>query len=118
MTWHEVIFSDQRPHRFTRHVIFWLTWWFTYTVLFQVPTLELKGWGLSREAAPATFRDIEQISPLLYALKILIFNSLLAVVLPQAILTYILLYWLLPNFFYRKKNPFFTGAVLVVVLLI
>ena len=116
MTRHELIFSDQRRHRITRHVIFWLTWWVTYTLLFHVPILELKGWGLSREAAPATFRDVKQIGPILYSLKSLIFNSLLAVILPQAMLIYVLLYWLLPNYFYRKRNPLVTAAAVVVVI--
>ena len=118
MTRHEFIFSDQRQHRITRHVIFWLTWWLTYTLLFHIPILELKGWGLSREAAPATFRDVEQIGPLLYSLKTLVFSSLLSIVVPQAILTYVLLYWLLPNYFYRKKNLLITAAVLVFVLIV
>ena len=83
MTRHEFIFSDQRHHRITRHVVFWLAWWMAYSLLFHIPILELKGWGLSQEAAPATFRDVNQIGPTLYFLKTLIFNSLLSVVLPQ-----------------------------------
>jgi hypothetical protein len=118
MTRHEFIFSDQRRHRIIRHVIFWVAWWLAYTLLFHVPVLELKGWGLSREAAPSTFRDVQLIGPILYSLKILIFHSLLAIVLPQAILTYFLLYWYFPIFFYKKKNPFVTVAVLVVILLV
>ena len=116
MTTHEFIFSDQRRHRITRHLVFWLAWWMSYSLLFHIPVLELKGWGLNRQASPATFRDVEIIGPYLYALKILIFNSLLAVVLPQALLTYFLLYWLMPKRFYRNKNPFVTAALLLVVL--
>ena len=116
MTRHELIFSDQRHHRITRHVFFWLSWWLAYLLFFQVPILELKGWGFSREAAPVTFRDIEQLGLPSYILKILIFNSLLTVVVPQVILTYVLLYWLLPNYFYRRKNPLIVAAVVVLVL--
>ncbi|HET6767440.1 MAG TPA: histidine kinase [Chitinophagaceae bacterium] len=118
MTRHEFIFSDQRRHRIWRHVIFWLCWWFAYYLLFQVPTLELKGWGFSREASPSTFRDAEKIGPLVYILKTLVFNSLLTVVVPQAILTYLLLYWILPNYFYRKRNPLIISAVLVSVIVV
>ena len=83
MTRHELIFSDQRRHRIMRHVVFWLSWWLIYCLLFQVPTLELKGWGFSREASPATFRDAEKIGAILYILKILIFNALLSVIVKQ-----------------------------------
>ena len=80
MTRHQFIFSPQRRHRIIRHVIFWIAWWLAYTLLFHVPVLELKGWGLNREAAPATFRDVKLIGPILYSLKILIFHSLSATV--------------------------------------
>ena len=116
MSWHEFIFSDLRRHRIKRHVIFWLAWWLAYLLLFQVPLLELKGWGLSRAAAPNTFKDAEQLGLPLYILKISIFNSLLTVVIPQMIFTYVLLYWVLPNFFYGKKKPLIGALVVVMVL--
>jgi sensor histidine kinase YesM len=116
VTKHEFIFSDQRRHRVARHVVFWIVWWFTYTLLFHIPTLELKGWGFSKEAAPATFSDIAQIGPALYIIKTLIFNSLLASVAPQAIFTYILMYWILPQRFYKKRNAFVTVIILIGVL--
>jgi sensor histidine kinase YesM len=118
MTRHELIFSDQRRHRIARHVIFWLCWWLAYYLLFHVPTLELKGWGFSREAALATFRDSEKIGPIAYILKTLIFSSLLTVIIPQAILSYVLLYWILPNYFYRKKNLLIVSGVLISVALV
>ena len=116
MTRHELIFSDQRRHRIIRHVVFWLSWWLIYCLLFQVPTLELKGWGFSREASPATFRDAEKIGAILYILKILIFNALFSVIVPQAIIMYVVLYWILPNYFYRKQKILITSAVLVSVI--
>ena len=118
MTRHEFIFSDQRRYRIMRHLVFWLAWWLIYTLMFHIPVLNIKGWGFSREASPGFFRSVQRIGPVLMLLKVSIFNSLLAFVLPQAILTYILVYWLLPNYFYRKKNPFVTAGVLVVVLVI
>jgi hypothetical protein len=99
-------------------VVFWLAWWLAYSLFFFIPVHELKGWGLSRISDTATFKDARQIGLGLYILKTSIFNSLLAVILPQAILIYVLLYWLLPNYFYRKKNPFVTVVVLVIVLVI
>jgi hypothetical protein len=111
VTKHEFIFSNQRQHRVARHVVFWIVWWLTYTLLFHVPTLELKGWGFSKEAAPATFSDVAKIGPALFSIKTLIFNSLLATVVPQAIFTYVLIYWILPQRFYKKKNAFVTVII-------
>lgn len=118
MTKHEFIFSDQSRHRITRHLVFWLVWWFAYALLFHVPILELKGWGFSREAAPNTFKHVQQIGSTLYIIKTLIFNSLLATIVPQAIFIYVLIYWILPNYFYKKKNALITAAVLIGVLLL
>ena len=115
MTRQEFIFSDHRQHQFSRHVIFWVIWWLAYALLFHIPLMELKGWGLSREAAPATFRDVEKIGWVLYAIKTLTFNCLLSILIPQAILTYTVLYWILPNYFYRKQNILITVAVLIII---
>jgi len=42
----------------------------------------------------------------------------MAVVVPQAILIYFLIYWILPRYFYKKRNLFVTAGILIAVLLI
>ena len=44
-------------------------------------------------------------------------NSFLAVVVPQIALTYALIYWLLSNYFYKRKNYFLTGAIIACVVI-
>ena len=46
----------------------------------------------------------------------MIFNVFLPVILPQIALTYFLLYYLLPNYFLKKRNPFIIACVLVGVV--
>jgi sensor histidine kinase YesM len=41
----------------------------------------------------------------------MIINSFLSVILPQIAFTYILIYWFLPNYLYKKRNPFVTVLV-------
>jgi len=116
VTKHEFIFSDQRRHRVTRHVVFWIVWCFAYLLLFHYPMYTFKGWGFSAKDAPLTFQYIKQIGLGLFLLKTLIFNSLLAVVLLQAIFIYVLIYWILPNYFYKKRNKIVVAAILICVL--
>ena len=67
---------------------------------------------------PDAFEKIQQIGIPLFVLKTLIFNSLLAVVVPQAIFTYVLIYWVLPNYFFKKRNVFVIAFILISVFVI
>ena len=118
VTKHEFIFSDQRRHRIARHVAFWIVWWLSYFLLFHLPLHEFLGWGFSANANPDTFQSIQKIGLPLVIVKTMIFNSLLAVVLPQVIFTYVLINWILPGYFYKKKNFFVTACIFIAVLVI
>jgi len=80
--------------------------------------MEFKGWGFDKEAAPLTFRELAQLGLSLFLIKILIFNVLLPTIVPQAVFIYVLIYWILPRYFYKKKKPIITAVVLIVVLLL
>jgi hypothetical protein len=118
VTNHDFIFSNERRPRIARHAAFWTTWWLSYLLLFHIPVYTFKGWGFDTNAAPLTFRAIQQIGLSWYIIKLLIFSSLLAVVMPQAIFTYVFINWILPKYFYQKKNPFVTAGVIIAALLI
>ena len=68
--------------------------------------------------ANGAFDYIRQIGLPLFVLKTLIFNSLLAVVVPQAIFTCVLIYWVLPNYFFKKRNVFVIAFILISVFVI
>lgn len=113
MTKHEFIFSDQRWHRVTRHVIFWLLWCLAFNILFHFPIHVFKGWN---EGAAGN-ANLKQLGLGLFFVKTLLVNSFFGVIVPQIALTYVLLYWLLPNYFFKKKNPLVTTSVIIGVLI-
>lgn len=111
VTKHEFIFDDQRKHRIARHITFWLVWSVAFNVLFHFPIHVFKGWDVT---GPGT-KYYRELGPVLFFVKSLIVNSFLAVILPQIVLTYVLMYWLLPNYFYKRRNYFLTAAITILV---
>ncbi|HEU5164503.1 MAG TPA: histidine kinase [Chitinophagaceae bacterium] len=113
MTKHDFIFSDQRRHRLARHIAFWLIWWLAFTILFWFPTYTFKGWG----PLNPNNKTLSELGLPLFIIRTLIFYSLSSIV-PQIALTYVLIYWLLPNYYFKRKNPFLVGGITISVLLI
>jgi len=112
MTKHEFIFSDQRKHRIARHIAFWFVWCLAFNILFHFPNQVIKGWSLSNN------KNLHELGLPLFFIKTLIVNTFLAVVVPQIALTYVLIYWLLPEYYFNRKNPFLVGSITVSVLII
>ncbi|HEX6849069.1 MAG TPA: histidine kinase [Chitinophagaceae bacterium] len=114
MTKHEFIFSDKRSHRLARHVTFWLLWCIAFNLLFHYPNHVFKGWDTS---GPGT-KNFQELGPAWFFIKTFFVNSLLGVILPQILFTYVLIYWLLPNYYFKKRNLLISGVVTIGVLLI
>ena len=93
--------------------MFWFIWCVAFNLLFHFPIHVFKGWDTS---GPGT-KNYQELGAVLFFIKALIVNSFLGVIVPQIALTYILIYWLLPNYFYKRKNYFLTGAITSGVLL-
>ncbi len=115
VTRQDFIFSNERRHRIARHLAFWGGWCVAYLLLFHCPLYTFHGWGFSDAEDSDVFDWIQQIGLPLFVLKLLIFNSLLAVVVPQAIFTYVLIYWVLPNYFFKKRNVFVIAFILIIL---
>lgn len=113
MTKHDFIFSHQRRHRLSRHIAFWILWCLAYTLLFHFPIHVFKGWDTS---GPGT-KNYQELGAFLFFIKALIVNSFFGVIVPQIAFTYILIYWLLPNYFYKRRNHFLVGSITICVLL-
>src|SRR4029079_9255397 len=118
MQWHEFIFSKKPADRLLRHSLFWAAWCIAYLLLFHYPLHSFIGCGFNEADDPDTYEKIRKIGILLFVLKTLLFNSLLGVVVPQVIFTYVLIYWVLPNYFFKKKNVFVVAFVLISVFVI
>ena len=114
MTKHEFIFSDQRKHRRARHVMFWFVWCLAFNILFHFPSQVFQGWG---PVSPNN-TSLPELGLPLFFIKTLIVNSFLGVIVPQIALTYVLIYWLLPNYYFKRTNLFLVGSITVSVLII
>jgi two-component system LytT family sensor kinase len=114
MTKHEFIFSDKRSHRIARHVVFWLVWCIAFNLLFHYPNHVFKGWDTS---GPGT-RNYQELGPVWFFVKTFFINTLFGVIVAQIAFTYVLIYWLLPNYYYKKRNYFISGIATMSVLLI
>src|SRR6188474_2633708 len=113
MQWHEFIFSDQRRHRLARHIAFWLIWCLAFNILFFLPSNVFRGWDPNTKSI-----ILQQWGLPLFFISTLIVNSFLATVVPQIALIYVLIYWLLPNYYFKRKNPFLVGSITISVLII
>jgi hypothetical protein len=114
VTKHDFIFSDQRRHRLARHIAFWLVWCLAFNILFHFPFNVFKGWGPMNP----NNKNLPALGLPLFFIKTLIVNTFFATVVPQIALTYVLIYWLLPNYYFKRKNPFLTGGITIGVLVI
>src|ERR1700712_1465009 len=91
MTTKQFIFTEKAPQRFYRHVVFWLLYYLFSLLTYFHPFLEktsFSKWVL-----------VESVE---------VFSH----VLTQMIFCYVLLYVLLPRFFYRKKYVQFVLGLL------
>jgi sensor histidine kinase YesM len=118
VTRQDFIFSKKPRHRIIRHATFWGLWCVAYLLLFHYPLHSFVGWGFNEADNPASYDSIRQIGLPLYILKTLTFQSLLMVVVPQAIFTYVLINWVLPNYFFKKRNVFAIAFILISVFTI
>ena len=114
LTKHDFIFSDQRRHRLARHIAFWFVWCLAFNILFHFPNNVFNGWG----PVNPNNKNLPALGMPLFFIKTLIVNSFLATIVPQIALTYVLIYWLLPNYYFKRKNPFLVGGITMSVLLI
>lgn len=114
MTKHDFIFSDKRSHRIARHVAFWFLWCFSFNLLFHYPIHVFKGWDIS---GPGT-KNFQELGPLLFFIKSFWVNSFFGVIVPQIAFTYVLIYWLIPRCYFKKRKLILTVAVSAVMLLI
>jgi len=84
----------------------------SFIIFFHWPIHTFKGWDLKGSA----HGTIQGLGLLKLILRTLFINSLLSVVLPQIIFTYVLIYWLLPNYVYKKRQSFIVVGMTIVAL--
>lgn len=82
--------------------------------MFHFPIHVFKGWDTSGVKNP----NLQDLGFTGFFIKTFIVNSFFAVIVPQIALTYCLLYWLLPKFFFKKKKPLVRISVVIGVLIV
>lgn len=95
MTSNKLIFSDKRSDQVKRHLLFWAVWWIYF--------------GFLHAANPFGKPEISYFRNFPFAMT----ESILLLI-PQAFLTYALLYFVLPRFALKRK--YFLAIVLTLVI--
>ena len=93
MNLHQLIFSDEKPVRISRHIIFWLSWFF------YISCTQLRN---------QTPDEVGIKSFVIYQLSVSANRVLL-----QMIFCYPFVYWLVPQFFQKKKYILFFSLLLL-----
>ncbi|HEV8286354.1 MAG TPA: sensor histidine kinase [Chitinophagaceae bacterium] len=109
MKFYDFVFSNQRPYRLRRHLVFWTTWCIYLILTYLIPTNWIPAWNL-RGPVP----HIEKYGIALACLRILSAAILLVVV--HMGLVYGILYFILPRYLSKNKNPLVTTSMLLLLL--
>ena len=90
---YDFVFSNRPQDRFKRHAIFWLGWTLFSTLLYFPVNL--------RSSAP---RPLETL--FITAVEALLFS-----LFSHAVFAYLLAYWLIPRFFYKRHFGLFVLGI-------
>lgn len=108
---HDFIFSNHFRHRIARHAAFGLACWIFFLVTFYLPIKVFPGWNTEQFAGNIARLGLLKWLWLRFVNSIFIFLPLLA-------FAYSVIYFLLPRFFFKKKNWVITTAMFVGILII
>jgi len=111
MSFHDLIFSDQRKYRVRRHLFFWITWCLYFALTYLVPFSWVPAWDL-RGPKP----QIEKYGLVISCLRILMNSSLMTIV--HMILVYGILYYFLPRYLSKSKKRIGITALLIVFVFV
>ena len=96
---YDFVFSNQPRHRILRHTTFWLAYWIFFLISFYIPTCVFPEWDTGKFSA-----NVARIG-LFKWLELRLFNSAITFI-PLLAFAYTLIYFVLPRFFFNKKNHF------------
>ena len=113
MNTHNFIFSNRPSWRLKRHIAFWLFWWVYWMVTIRFPNYVFPNWDIqaAKLAYPARFQGSNMWEVIVQAIK-----PALRVFPLHLVFTYSLIYFLLPRFFFKKKNLFITAGLFFLIV--
>jgi hypothetical protein len=106
---HDFIFSNEIRFRLARHGAFVFACWLFYLVTFYIPLGVFPAWNTEQFATASARLGFPTW------LKLRLFNATM-VFLPLIPFAYLLLYFVLPRFFFNKKNLAFTIAATALII--
>jgi hypothetical protein len=101
---HDFIFSNEYRHRLTRHAAFVVVCWVIFLISFYVPIKVLPGWNTENFTV-----NVARIG-LSRWLRLRLINSAFSFI-PLLLFSYSVIYFLLPHYFFNKKNRGFTTII-------
>lgn len=114
MTKHDFIFSNQFRHRLSRHTAFYFACYIFYCVAYYIPWAVFPAWNTEMFAINSARLGFPTW------LKWRVFNSTLSF-LPSLAFAYAIIYFILPRFYFNKKNTIQTillfAGILALILL-
>ena len=111
MNLYNLVFSNSRPVRLRRHLLFWSVWLVYMIVTYLIPTNWIPGWNI-RGPMP----HIEKYGVTLSLLRILMAGFLLTLV--HMALVYGILYYFLPRYFSKNRQRVVTTLLLILFVCI
>ena len=109
MKTYDLIFSNKRPYRFRRHLLFWLVWCIYWLTTYLIPTMWVPGWNF-RGPMP----QIEKYGFVISCFRILMNTTLMTMIYIG--LTYGIIYIILPRYLSKNKNWMITTVFLLLLI--
>src|SRR5688572_24063794 len=97
MGWHEFVFTEEKPQRYARHVVFWLLWWAYF--FFSLNFLPQQTNALQK-----THYSLQSVPDIIHSLLIVFIHILSC---------YVLIYILIPRFLLKSKYFLFATSTIL-----
>jgi two-component system, LytTR family, sensor kinase len=105
MNFYDFVFSDYRPVRLKRHLLFWSIWFIYLSVTYLIPTNWIPGWNFK---TPSPHVRIYGSLVILRIMMAAVFHTLLHIAL-----VYGILYYFLPRYLSKNKKWIITTCSLI-----
>ena len=111
MTQHDFIFSNQLKYRLARHAAFLFACWLFFCISYYIPIKVLPGWNTENFTVNAARLGLSKWLWLRFVNSFLIY-------LPLVSFAYVVIYYILPCYFFNKKNQVTTAIAIVGVFVL
>ena len=111
MSQHDFIFSNHLRHRVARHAVFMVACWIFFCISFYLPYNVLPGWDTKNFVVNSARLGVLNWLWLRFANSLLLFLPLLS-------FAYVVIFFILPRYFFLKKNRVIATTMLVAIFIV